>query len=162
MTPKEYRQARIAKGLCPSCGKEAAPFYLCWDCRQMQRIHRAGKRLAHEGVILNYKENGRVMFKLAPGGLDKPVDNRWATTVIPPKDDRRFSPKLRGARVNVEATLVEVIRHIGRGCTIEEIMAGWGRLRDKRTSPLAHDLARIIAADDKRKRKAAKLMEAQS
>jgi hypothetical protein len=73
-----------------------------------------------------------------------------------PESDGRGKPRIRGTRVDVDATLVEVIRFIGRPCTIEEIVAMWGKLRSRRESPLAHDLGRLVIAADKRARKAAK------
>jgi hypothetical protein len=59
--------------------------------------------------------------------------------------------------VDVEATLLNVIQFIGRPCTIEEITSSWGKLREKRDAPLAADLGRLIVANEKRERKAAKL-----
>jgi len=58
--------------------------------------------------------------------------------------------------VDFEETLYKVIERIGRPCTIEEIQKAWGGLRSRRSSPLASDLATIIAAKDKRERKMAK------
>lgn len=82
---------------------------------------------------------------------------KWGTTPIVPSDtDGRGKPRLRGIRVDVDRTLIAVVRILGRPGTIEEIMAAWGRLRDKRSSPLASDLATIIKAADRRARRSAK------
>ncbi len=155
MTP--LQKQRIEKGQCPNCGNEAAPYRLCWKCRKLGQIRRACIRLEQDGHIRAVKEGGKYHYWFRPEAKDKPVDNRWATLFDgDPEKDRRLQPRLRGIRVNVEATLIEVMKVIGRPCTLEEIMAGWGRLRAKRDAPLANDLARIIAAEDKRRRRAEK------
>jgi len=154
----QLAEERIARGQCPECGKEAAPFRLCFDCRQIQRIRRSAKRLAKDGQITITKRGKHLLYHSIQG-VNKPVDERWATSWNPPEDDLRFRPKLRGTRVDVDRTLIEVMKHIGRPCTIEEIMAGWGKLRAKRSAPLAADLARIVAAEDKRKSRNAKRLQ---
>ena len=154
---------RILAGQCPLCGKEAAPYRLCWTHRQQGRITRLLKRGGKYGVIKSERRPDGLYFS-AGDRIDDPEAKRlwyrWSTDWNLPESDRRGRPRLRGISVDVETTLVEVIRRIGRPCTIEEITEAWGRLRDRRSSPLSSDLATIIAAKDKREakmRKRAKL-----
>lgn len=157
MTPQE----RISKGLCPQCGGEAAPYRLCFACRQKLRLNRCIGRGVKTGVVLVTGNGRNATYTLNPM---KPTQgdrewNKWATQGKPPEDDGRFKPRLRGVRVDVEGMLVAIIEQIGRGCTIEEIAEAWGHLRAKRDAPLPMDLARVISAKDKRERKARKYAE---
>jgi hypothetical protein len=145
-------QQRILAGQCPLCGKEAAPYRLCWDHRFDQRLRRSLKR----GVRLGALKMDALKRYTVSDGDKKGEWAKHATQVILPESDKRGRPRLRNISVDVEATLTKVIERIGRPCTIEEISAAWGRLRSKRSQPLAADLATIIAADDKRARKMAK------
>lgn len=121
------------------------------------------KRGAKHDVLKSEKRSDGTYWSVGPK-IDDPEAKRlwyrWSTAWNLPETDRRGRPRLRGISVDVEATLVEVVRCIGRPCTIEEISEAWGRLRDNRSSPLPSDLATIIAAKDKREakmRKRAKL-----
>lgn len=149
---------RVAHGLCPQCGKEAAPYRLCWNCRTQGRVRRALKKAVRYGAV---RTDGKRYW--SGDKADDPAVRaqlrKWDTPFVLPESDGRGKPRVRGIRVDVEATLYKVIEFIGRPCTIEEIMAAWGRLRDKRTNPLPVDLGRIITAEDKRARKAARRRE---
>jgi hypothetical protein len=146
---------RIAKGQCPRCGKEAAPYYLCYECRSRLRFARNINRGAKVGALVKEKRIEGTYFSLPKNPPLKTA--RWGSTPIHlPESDRRGHPRLRGTRVDVEATIIEVIRNIGRPCSIKEIESAWGRLRAKRSDPLPYDLSRIIVAADKRVRKMAK------
>lgn len=146
------RRDRIAKGQCPNCGKEAAPFYLCGECRFKGKVVRGLDRGAKYGGFTRERRKDGVYYGLGDSRAWDAI--KWRAEA---KDgDKRLSPRLRGTRVDVERTLVEIIRYAGKPCTLEEIKAAWGRLRAKRDTPLAADLARIIVAEDRRKAKAAK------
>jgi hypothetical protein len=153
-------QDRIAKGQCPNDGKEAAPYRLCYDCRQLRRVIRSLKRGERFGTVKSErKSDGVVYWSLGLNSNDpeaRKATNKWQTPWMPRENDLRHRPRLRGISVDVEATLYEVVSHIGRPCTIEEITAAWGKLRDRRTSPLPVDLAALIKAGDKRARRNAK------
>lgn len=156
-------QGRISKGQCPNDGKEAAPYRLCYDCRQMGRLTRALKRGERLGVFKRMDGASRVTKKSLWFLGDKRDDaaarremNKWQTPFHLPENDRRGQPKLHGSRVDVDATLLKVIEFIGRPCTEQEIVEAWGRLRSRRNAPLASDLATIIKAADKRKAKNAR------
>ena len=145
---KQRIRERVANGQCPRCGEEAAPYYLCHKHRQEGRIIRALNRGAKVGFLTKEKIGRDVYFNLG----DQTVTAKWGSTPISglPDSDKRSRPRLRGVRVDVEQTLLNVIRFIGRPCTLEEIQAAWGRLRDRRDSPLPNDLGRLIAAEDRR------------
>lgn len=138
---------RILAGQCPLCGKEAAPWRLCYEHRMHARIGNTLRNGIRVGAL---KMDAQKLVSLG----DPNAKGRWGSTPIHvPETDRRGRPRLRGISVDVEATLVAIITRIGRPCSIEEISEAWGKLRDKRSSPLASDLATIIAAKDKREAK---------
>lgn len=146
------QQKRILAGQCPLCGKEAAPYRLCYDHRFGQRLVRNLKKGVRVGAL---KIDLLKRYTIA----DDSKTQEWcknSTKIVLPKSDRRGRPRLRGIQVDIEETLLKIIERIGRPCTIEEITAAWGRLRDRRSAPLASDLATIIAAKDKRERRMAK------
>jgi hypothetical protein len=156
------QQQRILAGQCPLCGKEAAPYRLCYSHRQQQRITRLLKRGERHGVIKSERRIDGAYYSVGEKINDPEASrlwHRWGTEWNLPETDRRGRPRLRGVSVDVEATLVAVITRIGRPCSIEEITEAWGRLRDRRSSPLPSDLATIIAAKDKRERKLARRAE---
>lgn len=144
------QQKRILAGQCPLCGKEAAPWRLCYDHRLGARLYNTLRNGVRVGALKRDEQKRYFMG-------DPDAKGRWGSTPIHvPESDKRGRPRLRGISVDVEATLIAIITRIGRPCTIEEISEAWGKLRDKRSSPLASDLATIIAAEDKRKAKMAK------
>ncbi len=152
------QRERIAKGQCPRCGKEAAPYRLCFDHRLEARFTRNLNRGAKVGALTKEKRINGIYFGLPKVAPLNPA--RWGTTpIILPESDRRGRPRLHGSTVDVEATMLKVIEHIGRPCTLEEITEAWGKLRSRRNDPLPSDLAQIIKAADKRKRRARKLAE---
>lgn len=148
------RQERIAAGQCPNCGKEAAPYYLCADCRLLNSLTRVLRKGERAGAFRVAKDGrSKRWFPGDPAAMDRLVAG---SRPFPGAEDGRRAPRLRGRRIDIEGTLLQVIQRIGRPCTIEEILAAWGKLRDRRTTPLAADLACIVAAQDKRRRKAEK------
>jgi hypothetical protein len=146
------RQERIAGGLCPECGEEAAPYLLGWGCRLKPRLNRALARGVKIG-FLQRSLDARFSIAGTPSNSAQREWLKWSTPLVLGEDDGRGKPRMRGMRVDVEATLSKVMEHIGRPCTIDEIVAAWGKLRAKRTNPLAGDLGRLIVADAKRARK---------
>ena len=153
---------RVANGLCPQCGEEAAPFYLCFRCRMIGRTRRTMKRLASQGVVTQSKdERGRQQWEINPHAKDDPRDNRWSTPVVPNESDRRFRPRLGGIPVNVEAKIIELLQSIGRPCEIEEIVRAWANLRGekkRKKGSAAADVRAIILAEDRRRKRAEKRM----
>jgi len=153
------QQKRILAGKCPLCGKEAAPYRLCYDHRQGLRLTRVLKRGTRLGMFKAEQRIDGKYYSLGAKNNDPAVRkeaHKWSTPLHLPETDRRSRPRLRGISVDIEETILAIMSRIGRPCTIEEITAAWGRLRDRRSAPLASDLATIIAAKDKRERKMAK------
>jgi hypothetical protein len=157
------QQQRILAGQCPLCGKEAAPFRLCYNHRQEARLVRCLKRgEKYEYFNSEKRADGKRWWTVGTKVHDpdtKREMSKWSIPIVLPETDRRGRPRLRGISVDIEATLVAIVTRIGRPCTIEEITKAWGRLRDRRSSPLASDLATIIAAKDKRERKLARRLK---
>jgi hypothetical protein len=153
---------RVAHGLCPACGNEAAPYRLCYECRQKARLDRGLKKGVRLGVLNVLGAGKNAMWSLNKGASTEATERwkKWGTPWHLPETDGRSKPRLRGMRVDVEATLIRVIEFIARPCSLEEILSAWGKLREKRSSPLPNDLGRIIVAADKRARKAARRAEA--
>lgn len=154
------QQQRILAGQCPLCGKEAAPYRLCPTHRQLLKLDRMLKRGEKLEIFNSEKRSdGKRYWDLGRKHNDAAASdqlNKWQTPWNLPDTDRRGRPRLRGISVDVEATLVAVVTRIGRPCTLEEITEAWGRLRDRRSSPLPSDLATIIAAKDRREARNAK------
>jgi ribosomal protein S27AE len=143
---------RVAKGQCPHCGAEAAPYYMCGKCRFTEKLRRTLRRGERAGAV-TWEPDGRSKRWVLKSG---DAWDRAGWGAEPKEGDSRLAPRLRGMRIDVERTLIEVMRFIGRPCTEQEIVEAWGKLRANRTDPLPIDLGRIIAADSKRARKMAR------
>ena len=163
----ELHKKRVLAGQCPNDGNEAAPYRLCQACRQKRRFGRALKSAAKRGVFKGEKTNTGYVWSMPLGYKNDPAwqaaNEAWqkdgrsenmGLDHLP--NDKRYEPKLRGIRVDVEKTLLQVINFIDRPASIEEILAVWGKLREQRSSPLAHDLGRLIMAQERRDRRNAK------
>lgn len=151
--PTKSRQYRIDHGLCPLCGKEAAPYYLCHSCRQTAMIGRMCDLMAKRGVVKRLKDKGRVYYQIPPGWNGRSTkDFNWSPCGIDLKDtDKRLRPRIGRRPVDLDETLTEIFMEAGTPLTMEEIVAAWGRLRSKRkTSSLAGDMTAIIAAERRR------------
>ncbi len=120
------------------------------------RLNRALARGVKVGALVQLPGD---YFKLPDGGARPAADKewgKWSTPLHLDETDGRGKPRIKGIRVDIGQTLSNVMEHIGRPCTLDEIVAAWGKLRAKRTNPLVGDLSRLIAADEKRARKLAK------
>jgi hypothetical protein len=150
------RRERAAKGLCPACGEEAAPYYLCAKHRFEQQIVRRLERGAREG---GFKKEGRGQSALWSIGSEAALD---AMVWRDPKDgDKRFRPRLGRIPVEVEDELVKLLHNLGRPASIDEIVAAWGQLREKRKAgTIAANMAQIIAAQQRREARNAKRLRA--
>lgn len=148
------RKERAAKGLCPECGAEAAPYYLCDECHRRRQVGRILREMTRQGFL----EEGR-----DPNDRRK-VTTRW--TGKPGWEEKatwrgmdygeRGKPRLRGVPVDVETELVRITVAAGRPMSAEEIAAAWVRLRPRPGRPAAPAMAAIVAAGDKRARKRAR------
>lgn len=142
------RDDRISKGLCPDCGQESAPYYLCGDCRFKQQIMRRLDRMAKAGGFIKEKRGREVYWSIGKRGV--------AETLVwrdPKPDDKRYRPRLAGVPVDVETEVIGLLMRAGRPCTADEIVEAWGRLRAERTGSIAANVVRLAAAEQKRERK---------
>lgn len=148
-------QERVSKGLCPRCGEEAAPYRLCFACRQKDRLTRALKRGAKSGMFIGEKDaRGQWLWKV---GDPSKHDRRWETTVVPKETDRRFLPRMRGAPVDVEAEVVRLLQSVGLPMDVDDIVEAWGRLRadgKRKHGSVAADIRAIILAKRRREQRA--------
>lgn len=153
----ELRKERISHGMCPKCGKESAPFYLCGECRFGNKLVGILKRGRKHGALKS-ERRGRTDYWS--------IDNNaaWATIKWRPdaKDgDKRLLPRIGRMPMLVEDTIVAALMSLDRPATIEEIRAAWVKLKSNRGSAAlsVHVLA-IIEAARRRGEKHAKRAEA--
>ena len=158
-TAKERRQYRIDHGLCPYCGEDAAPYYLCQRHREIGALSRLLYRSAARGIISREKEKGRVYYS-KPRAFNPPKfdDFEWNDTFFDMKpDDKRRRPRLGKRPVDLDETLIEIFETAGKRLQMHEILEAWGKLRTKRkTTSLAGDMRAIIEAQRRRDAKNAK------
>jgi hypothetical protein len=152
------QRRRVLAGQCPNCGKDAAPYRFCVDHRALQSLGRAMERMRKAGVLSKTKTGRANAWYATPGStaalaaMPRTAMPLWGEGRA---DDKRLQPKLRGVRVDVEQTLIDILRGIGRPASVEEIQAAWGRLRGERKhGSLAADIKVIIAAKRAREAKA--------
>ena len=146
---------RVANGLCPRCGEESAPYYLCGKHRLEARLIRALKRGTRKGGFIETRgTDNRPRYKI---GDETKLDMRWQTQIVPPDNDGRFKPRIGRVPVDVERTLLKLLTAANKPCTIEEIMAAWGKLRTERKhDSVVGDMVAIIAAQRRRAERMAK------
>lgn len=146
------RKRRVAAGLCPECGEEAAPYYLCPSCRFRRLLDRVLSKGERAGV---FRRAGRGMWMIGDRNAD--FDYREVTDPA----DKRLRPRLRGVPVDIERELMDIFRREGRPLTEAELVGLWGQLRVRpgRVSA-AQDMAYIQQAQDKRRRRAEKRLRA--
>ena len=149
-TASERRQYRIDHGLCPLCGKESAPYYLCEDHRTYQAVGRMMKLMAKRGIV---KDHGRTGYSIPLGWNGPDVSEfQWRPRMGELRPgDKRLRPRLGRMPVDLDETLIGIFREAGRRLTIEEIYEAWGKLRSRRkTESLAGDMAALIRAQRRR------------
>lgn len=155
----EKRQCRIDRGLCPECGEEAAPYYLCLTCRQLGSISRIMNRAADRGIVKKEIDGGKAYYSVPPEFNGRSTDEfHWAKTLFDmDPDDKRLRPRMGKRPVDLDETLIEIFETAGKRLQMHEIFEAWGRLRTKRkTASLAGDMRAIIEAQRRRGAKNAK------
>lgn len=157
------RQDRILAGQCPACGKDAAPYRLCDDCRRLQSLRRLLNRAHRHGFLTKAKKGSTSLWSLTPDARSKRWTRVLGAYALPSwgeglgDADKRTHPRLGGMRVDVEQTLVNILTTMGKPATLEEIQEAWGRLRGERKHlSLANDIAYIIESRRKRAAKEAR------
>ena len=140
---------RMAQGLCPNDGKEAAPYRLCSDCRRVAFVRRVANRLAEYGLAHKTKQGRSNYYQTSPLPLGEgEVIYREAV-----EGDRRLLPRRAHVPIDIEQTLIALFSKPGiETLTEDEIVQAWGKLRVRpgRLSA-AHDLATIILAERRRR-----------
>jgi hypothetical protein len=146
MTSK-LKQERINKGLCPDCGEQAAPYYLCDRCRYINMVRRVCEKGVKAGTFRCKKKGRHKLYGIADPTID--FDYREAAPL-----DKRLAPRINGIPVDVKEDIYTILYRAGKPLTEEEIRYAWGklRLRKGRTSA-AHDMATILKAKEKRERR---------
>lgn len=148
------RKERSAKGLCPNCGEMAAPYYLCDRCHTLRQV---GKFCRARPDVFTYEacpeDRRKRQIGLTPYGMTKPEEVAW---LRPNELDlgERGRPKLGGVPVDVLTEVIGILVRNGRPMTEEQIAEAWVKLRPRKgAGSVAENMARIIAANDKRARR---------
>lgn len=159
LSAKARREYLVDHGLCPVCGDEAAPWYLCWNHRQVNSIRRICNKFAERGVVIKSKDGSGNLYKAAPDMEAKYAQYRWAKYDFGnmPESDKRLRPRLNRRPVDLDETLLQIFRDSDRPLSEEEVIVAWGKLRSKRkTGTLAGDMTKLIRAQRRREARNAK------
>jgi DNA-binding MarR family transcriptional regulator len=154
---------RVAKGLCPYCGEEAAPYYLCDRCRLMRKLYRVLSKGRSAGDIRterspeDRRKRRHWLTDDARAALKAGTDRDWNYREVTNPDDGRLKPRIRNIPVDVENELIKIFRDAGEPLTEAEVYEAWGRLRlRKGRASAAADMAQIIRSGRKQSAKAAR------
>lgn len=149
---------RIARGLCPKCGEEAAPYYLCQKCRDYDAIRRMLKLMDKRGMVTSTKKGTSSYWRMNPDWDDKSDNFSWKPRMWELKDsDRRRKPRFRGVPIEIENAVTACLVSIGRPASIEEILEAWAKLKtSNRSGTIESNLVNIIVAKDKMSAKLAR------
>lgn len=149
------REERLAKGQCPNCGEDAAPYYLCGRCRLGAKLGRVLRKAHAAGTVSKHpvEGDGRQVAWMKTDKLATLGVLYEGGRGDPKPGDKRLEPRLRGVPVDVEKELVNMLRGAERPVTEAEIYRAWGALRTNRKSNSpAQAMAAIIKAERKRAR----------
>lgn len=154
--PADVRKERAAKGLCPYCGKLAAPYYLCdrhHRVAQLRRFFRALEKQDLVEITVDPADKRRILVMAKPSLGTTEVNYGKSLDI-----GERGNPRIRGGvPADVTKELVGILRRQGRPMREEEIAAAWVKLRPKPgQTNAAAGMAAMIKAQDKRARKMAR------
>lgn len=158
-TTTDRRQHRIDHGLCPECGEEAAPYYLCANHRQLGSLTRMLNKMADRGIIQKSKDGRSNTYGIPSGWSGRKIDEfNWGKMLFEMEDgDKRLRPRMGRRPIDLDETLISIFTDAGRPLQMEEILAAWGKLRSKRKhASLAGDMTALIEAQRKRDERNAK------
>jgi len=159
MRAAEKRQYRISYGMCPLCGLEAAPYYLCFACRQIKSLSRTLNRMHDAGIVAKSRKGRNSLWHVEKDKIDDVavMDVRGSLLVGIKDGDKRLRPRMGGRPIDLDETLMSIFAVAGKPLTEDEVYFAWGNLRTTRKrASLASDMAAIINAQRKRDRRAAK------
>jgi hypothetical protein len=165
MTAKERRKYRVDHGLCPICGGEAAPYYLCGRHRSIASIRRLMNKAAKRGLVTKSPDGSARLYGVPTEYRGKPElwKQRWEGfdwgTYLGDmdEDDKRRRPRINRQPVDLLPMLLQVFADADLPLSEEEIILAWGKLRSRRkTGSLAGDMTKLILAQRRRERRNAK------
>jgi len=151
------RQHRIDHGMCPQCGREAAPYYLCYDCRSVSSLRRTLNRMHEHGALRRERSGRSNLWSIGERDNLDELDIRGTLLIGIKEGDGRLRPRMGKRPVDLDETLFSIFRDAGKPLTEDEVVFAWGRLRSKRKGSLASDMAAIIAAERRRERRRLRL-----
>ena len=150
-------QQRVAKGLCPKCGAEAAPYYLCDRCHFRGQLHRflaSGRKQGLVEQLVDPDDRRKRRFRATGPG----IVHKMSYNGLDPGD--RSAPRLKRIPVDVERELAAILEQAGKPLDVDEIVEAWGRLRvrnqKRQRISVASDLAYIIESRRRRSEKLAR------
>ncbi len=156
----KIQQTRINAGLCPNCGKEAAPYYLCPDCRGLKSLGGMLNRGEKYHIFTSERRGRTKLWRTGSYQGNRPPSEVMGSKPMPlwgegkGGDDKRLRPRVGKIPVNVEKELMGILLRLGAPATCEEIMGAWGKLRVRRgRASAACDLAALIKAERRRERR---------
>lgn len=130
MPRAEERRLRVAAGLCPHCGTEAAPYFLCWEHRSRRALLRLFAAMVRRDMLTVEQQDGQLYYRKGPKDEPDPALPVGLHDMDP--SDPRLRPKIGGKPVDVAEVLAGIMHATGRPMTEDEIVAAWGRLRLER------------------------------
>lgn len=149
-------QDRASRGLCPQCGKEAAPYYLCADHRTIAMIRNFLNQAAERGAVTKEKRGNKIYW--SPRDIAAFDQIKWHPRGSElSTNDKRLRPRLGRVPVEIDKELLRLACDIGHPFTSEEMVAAWGRLREQRKGgTIAGNMAAIIQAQRRREKRNAR------
>jgi hypothetical protein len=148
---RSLQHQRLAKGLCPACGNQAAPYYFCEYCAQLNLMRRVLNKGVKAGTFQSrIDEQDRRRKLYAIDNADIHFDYQEALD-----GDKRLLPRRNHIPIDIESEVCRLLAEAGHPLTEAELYEAWGtlRVRTERLS-VALDLVTIIQAQRKRKRRA--------
>lgn len=119
----------------------------------IRRFARAGERHGVIKIERSDKDKRNMLISLAEPG--KKWDDKFFRDAV--GDDKRLLPRLHGVPVDVEKELFGIFERHGKPMQMEEIISAWIFLRpNPKRKSITADMLKIMAAKEKRERKAAK------
>lgn len=130
----EERLSRVAAGLCPHCGAEAAPYFLCGRHRMVRAMGRLLAAMAKRDILEETRAGPHLAYRYKSGPkVEDMLDLDLPDTLFDmDPSDPRLRPKLGGKPVDVAEVLAGILRAAGRPMHEDELVAAWGRLRVER------------------------------
>jgi hypothetical protein len=157
MSAAAKRRYRLDRGMCPSCGLEAAPYYLCIACRRLSSMTRTLNKMAQAGVLERGRKGRSSVWSVRDAERLSDMDIRGSLLFGIEGEDKRLRPRLGRRPVDLDDTLRSIFEQAGKPLSMEDIYFAWGRLRSQRkTGSLAGDMAAIIKAQQRRDERARK------